>query len=91
MRLLLLLLTIALLSFSAFAQTTPPGVAVQKPPIIISAQSELAKVDQDTLKVTYTKGTDPKLVVDQVLKAWAQAMSELNSCRETLKKATEKK
>lgn len=54
-------------------------------PIKISAQPvALATVDPKTLKVTYSKGADPRLVVDQLVQAWASATNQLAACQQEL-------
>lgn len=75
------------------AQPTAPAPVVEKkaeeppkkvtpPPVQILAESPaLATVDPETLKVTYAKGVDPKKVVDQVVKQWAQMSQQLQQCQ----------
>lgn len=60
----------------------PPKPQPKAPPVQITEEPKsLADIDPDTLKVTYHKGSDPKAVVDQVVKAWAQNMNQLQACQ----------
>ncbi len=56
-----------------------------------SQPKTLADIDPETLKVTYHKGADPKAVVDQLVKSWADAAMKLSACQEQLKSAQSKK
>jgi methyl coenzyme M reductase subunit C len=73
--------------FNLCACATEPVKKAEKPtPIIVTEVPKmLASIDQETLKVTYSKGADPKLVVDQVVKAWAEAIRGLNACEAKVK------
>jgi len=55
-------------------------------PITILQSKEIAHIDGSTLKVTYENGVDPKLVVDQMVKAWAEALENLRICQDEVKK-----
>lgn len=64
----------------------------QKTPISIPDEPKtLASIDPDTLKVTYAKGSDPKLVVEQLVKAWSTAMQNLQACQQSLQATQAKK
>lgn len=79
------------LCFGATIWATDEKPAAKPPepaPIEIRSQSPvLAKIDPKTLKVTYQKGADPKLVADELVKAWAQAQGALNTCLQQLQSA----
>ena len=93
MKYILMTLVLAACAGTAPAPEAPPVTADVKPapkpqPILIGeapkAPTTLAKIDPETLKVTYEKGADPKKVVDQLVNAWAQAVQQLQQCNAAL-------
>lgn len=74
------------------ADEKKPTAPVKPPePISINGTpAKLAEIDPVTLKVTYSKGADPKAVVAEMVKAWAQAQGQLQQCVQQLQ-AKEKK
>ena len=53
------------------------------PPIVINEEvkpPQIATIDPATLKVTYSKGADPRKVVDWMAKRWAETAAQLNQC-----------
>jgi hypothetical protein len=60
------------------------------PILVTEVPKALATIDPVTLKVTYSKGADPKFVVDQVVKAWAEAIKGLNACEAKVKELEKK-
>jgi hypothetical protein len=86
---------ISFCTIAAFAATAAKSVeeviAKSKPPIIIPDEKGIAEINPDTLVVTYHKGADPKVVVNQLVKAWSTATQALSACQVELEKAKDKK
>ena len=67
---------------SAVVETKKSEEPAMQPIIVPDSPVQLATIDPKTLKVTYSKGADPKKVVDQLVKSWAQATQSLQQCQQ---------
>lgn len=70
----------------------PAETKKTRPPITISEEPKpIAEIDPDTLKVTLKKGANPKVVIDQLVRAWSGAVQNLQACQQQAHKLEEKK